>query len=529
MGRQMKLLTKLALCSRFRLNELRYTKDRRMKRRYFLIGLLITVLMVMVVIYICGLSYGLVSLGMGYLVPAVLTLLVSGVTFIYTVFQAGPVLFVQHTYENQITLPVTVRTIIISRFLSMYVINMLAGMGIMIPGLAVYGVLERPGILFYLYGLVSMIFLPLLPLTAASIAGALITGVSSRWKKSNLAATGLTLILICLILASSFWLSGKEENQLMDLVQQAAVLLEQQIQSIYPPAMWVTQALVQGKTGMLALFLFISATSFVLFLEILQRYYEKICSLLASHIAKGNYHMKRLSASTIVYSMTKRELRHYFSSVVYVTNTLVGEVLMVFLAVGVFVMGRENIEQMFQIPGLLERVLPVMCGMLPAMMPVSACSVSIEGKQWWMMQTLPVSIKEIVYSKVLTSIIIAFPFYLVSEILLLVALKPDVVYAVCLIFVPVVYIVFLSVAGVALNLKLPLMEWESEVRVVKQSASVFLMIPAGIVSGVAPAGILIYFYHIPAYMIYGALVCLFTGGAWLLKNRICKNNKYIFL
>ncbi len=55
------------------------------------------------------------------------------------------------------------------------------------------------------------------------------------------------------------------------------------------------------------------------------------------------------------------------------------------------------------------------------------------------------------------------------------------------------------------------------------------MIPAGIVSGVAPAGILIYFYHIPAYMIYGALVCLFTGGAWLLKNRICKNNKYIFL
>ena len=527
MGRQIKLLTKISLCSRFRLNEFRYTNDRGLKRRYLFMGLLVAVLILMAVAYVCGLSYGLIVMQMGDLVPAVLTLIVSVAVFLYTVFQAGPLLFELHTYENQITLPVTVRAIIISRFLSMYIISMLAGMGVMVPGLAVYGVMEHPGVTFYLYGLISMIFVPLVPLTAASITGVVITGISSRWKRSGLVATGLALCAICLVFLVSFWLSGRDEQQLMDLVQQMASLLERQIQRLYPPALWISQALVQGNIRMLALFLLVSAGGFIFFLELLQHFYEKICSLLGSYFAKGNYRMKRLSARGILYSMVQREMRHYFSSTVYVTNTLAGEVLMVFLAVAVLVSGSDSIEQMTGMPGLLERVLPVILGMLPAMMPLSACSVSMEGTQWWMMQTLPVSVRDIVYSKALTSIIIALPFYLVSEILLLVALKPDLPGAVCLIVVPVVYIVYVSVLGVAVNLKFPVMEWESEVRVVKQSASVFVMSVTGIISGMVPAGILIYFRNSPAYIIYGALLCLLTGVTWVIMTQICRNNRYM--
>ncbi|MGN1179716.1 MAG: hypothetical protein ACI4SD_00775 [Suilimivivens sp.] len=494
MIRQIRLLTGVSLCNLFGINEFRFTKDTKKKTRYYLMSVLWCFLIVLMAMYVCALSYGLCHMKMGDLVPALLSMLVAVIVFLFTMFKAGPVLFDRRAYERQITLPVTVRAVVISRFLTMYFSNMLLGLLVMVPGMAVYGVMERPGLSFYFYGILGSIFLPLLPLTAASAFGALIAGISSRWKKKNLVAIVLSMIFVCVIMIGSVGLSRMEETQLEEMLLHMAELFEAQIEGIYPPAIWLSKAMISGKAGMLILFLAVSAGGFVLFLEILRPFYEKICGLLCANEAKRNYQMKELPARSVRRSLVEKELRRYFSSTVYVTNTLVGEVLMVLVAIAVAVMGKESIENMVGIPGVVERVLPVMLGALPAMMPTTACSISMEGKQWWLMQTLPVKEKDILQSKVITNLVVAAPFYLVSEVVLIFALRPSFVSILYLVIVPALYILFGAVAGVLINRKFPVFDWENETRVVKQSVSTFLAMLLGIIVGMVPLAVLIYFH-----------------------------------
>ena len=141
MMRQIRLLTKISLYGMFGLNELRFTKDTRKRVKAGFMAVLWLLLIVMLAGYVGLLSFGLVAMGMGQFVPAILGMAVSLLVFFFTVFKAGPVLFDRKVYEKQIAMPVTVRAVIVSRFLSMYITDMLLGLLVLLPGMVVYGVM----------------------------------------------------------------------------------------------------------------------------------------------------------------------------------------------------------------------------------------------------------------------------------------------------------------------------------------------------------------------------------------------------
>ena len=55
-----------------------------------------------------------------------------------------------------------------------------------------------------------------------------------------------------------------------------------------------------------------------------------------------------------------------------------------------------------------------------------------------------------------------------------------------LVVLPIVYLCFSSVLGISVNLTFPNFEWENEVSVVKQSASMMIAMFTGVLSGVIP-------------------------------------------
>lgn len=508
MAGQIRKLTWLSLCGMTGLNEFRFTRDKKKKIGFLLMGLLWLFLGGMIVFYVGLVSYGLVLMKLGHLVPAVLALCVTMIVFLFTVVKAGPVLFDKNVYERQIALPVTVRAILVSRFLSMYLADLLWSALVMAAGMAAYGILERPGLSFYLFGIIGSLFLPLLPLTAAAVVGAVIAGISSRWKQKNLAAILLTLLFTCAILIGSFRMSGADESRMVGMMQEMAVLLEEEIGKIYPPALWLSESMTAGNAGKMLLFLGLSSGCFAVFVKVVERFYARITVLLGTREAKGNYRMRELAVSSVRGSMVERELRHYFSCPVYVTNTMIGYVMMAMLAIAVALAGEEAIEQLVAVPGLARRVLPVLLGMMPAMMPMTACSISMEGKHWWMMQTLPVSAREVIHSKVWANLVVIAPFYLVSVVVTAVALKPGAAELFGLAAVPAAQICFGVWAGIVINRLFPVFDWESEARVVKRSMSMFLMIFVGLFAGVVPMAVLLVFPAVPAVTVNLVLVAV---------------------
>lgn len=511
MIKQIKLLTKIQLCNLFSINEFRYTKDKKRKFQIALFGAIWFLVLGYIAAYAGGISFGLCSLQVGQFVPAVLSMSVAMVVFLFTTFKAGAVIFSKKSYDLQMPLPVSTTTVVISRFLTMYVTNLGLTLFVMIPGFLVYGCMEKTGIFFYLYGIIGILFLPLLPLTAATIIGAGMVAIASRYKRKNLVEIILTFAFVLVLFLGSFSMTGMEEGDINEMLYNMAEMLETKISSTYPPALWLSNAMILENHLQMLLFVGSSILLFVVLILVLQKNYVKICSILHAHGAGKAYEMDALQSKSILRSLWERELRHYFSSSIYVTNTMIGYLMMVVVALALLVMGTEKVETAIGVTGVVSRVLPIVLGMVAALMPTTASSISIEGKEWWIAQTLPISMKQLITSKILMNITVVMPFYFVSEILACIAVKPKGTELLWLVLIPALYIILGAVSGMVINLKLPVFNWESEVYVVKQSAAVFVSMLTGMICGVVPMAIMILCQNLSADLLYVAIALVMVG------------------
>ena len=99
------------------------------------------------------------------------------------------------------------------------------------------------------------------------------------------------------------------------------------------------------------------------------------------------------------------------------------------------------------------------------------------------------------------------PFYILSEIFLMIAVKPSILEAVWLILVPAALIIFTTVFGIFSNLMFPVFDWENEAAVVKQSTTSMISVFMSMV--------IVLIFALPVFLISSvpsdvilALVCL---------------------
>lgn len=488
MSKQIIRLCRLQLTNLFGFNEFRYTKDKGKKGRYLALAAVWLLLIAMAVTYVSALSYGLVYMGMAEIVPMYLYGMASLLILMFSFFKAGSTIFSMKGFEILVSLPVSRAAIIISRFGCMYLTNLMLEFVIMLPGLVCYGYFVRPAVGFYFVFLLGSLFLPLLPLTISSILGAAITAVSSRMRHKSLAESLLAMAVVVAVMVGTWGLSDQGTQMSKEALQNMAEMISAQVGSIYPPAIWFSNAL-SGDIAELALLLAVPAAIFTAFVAVLQKYFLNICAAVHAVTTKNNYQMTRLQKSSHVTALWRRELKRYFSSSVYVTNTLVGYVLAVLASAAILIAGMDKVVSTLEIPGaeaVIMRCFPYGISCLLCMTNITACSISIEGNTFWQMQSLPVTTKEFYDSKILANLSIAAPFYLLSVILLGIAVRPAGLALVWLLVIPVCYILFCSVAGITVNLMFPIFNWESEVRVVKQSASMMVAMLMGMIVTVLP-------------------------------------------
>lgn len=493
---QIKCLTAIQLCNLCGLNVVRYGRDTKKRIRFIGMGVLYILLMVLLWMYLGMFTIGMIRLGVGKVVPFYLYMMVSLVILCFSFFKAASVIFQQNPYELQMSLPVSKAAIVSSRFLTMYVIDLLVCLAVVLPVGILYAVMMKPGISFYLWGLIGIVLLPSIPLAAATAAGAAIYAVSARMRHKNLISIGLSMLLVLGIMFGNFSLIGHQESlEQVDisLMRNLAVMLIEQIGHIYPPAKWFGTSVTEGNAFSGMMLAAVSVLFAVILLAVLQKYFVAICSSLNATIAKKNYKMGNLNTSSVLKALWKRELRRYFASSIYVLNTMIGYVLLVMAAVAFWIIGEEKMLQMLGLPFQIELIpiLPFALTLIGNMMPMAACSISMEGKQWWIAKTLPITMKQVLDGKIAANLSIAIPFFAVAEVFVFLAVRPTLSEGIWLILIPLVYTMFLSVAGLSINLAVPLMEWESEVRVVKQSASMMLELLLGFVSALIPIGLIL--------------------------------------
>lgn len=476
MVKQIKLLTKVQLYNFMGINEFRFSKDKSKRGKTLLLMVTWAFLIVMMCGYIGAAAYGYIMIGLGNVLPMYLTMLAGMIIFIFSLLKAGNMIFQKHGYEMLCSLPVSQTSIVVSRFLSMYVGNLLLAFGIMLPGMAVYAYFERPGITFYIMGVLGTVFIPLLPMTVATFFGAVIAAISSRMKHQGMVNAVLSVILFMAIMAGSMFLGEMGETITPEMLRNLSEMMESMIGKIYPPAVWLGKAMLHADVWKALLYFGLSSLCFVLMVAVVSKNFHQICLKLYGTTAKHDYQMESLKATSVLGTLYKKEVKRYFASSIYVTNTIIGPIMMVLVAGAVFVLDTEQIAGYLMIDsGIVENIvikaMPFLMAAISCLMTTTCTSISMEGKEWWIVKSLPISAKELFDSKILLNLTIITPFYLVSEILLMIALRPGFVEMIWLVILPVILMTFACVFGITANLLLPSFHWENEVTVVKQSAS----------------------------------------------------------
>lgn len=153
----------------------------------------------------------------------------------------------------------------------------------------------------------------------------------------------------------------------------------------------------------------------------------------------------------------------------------------------------------------------------------------MEGKSLWIIQSLPVSGKQVLMSKLklplLLTWISAIPLVIVVEWLI----KPSLLNGILIPASACVYAVLMAEIGLVLNLKMPNLHWTSEIVPLKQSAPVTITLFGGWLMIVALAGIYVLLKNAVSATAFGILLCavlLITAG-WLYHCLMTKGAKIL--
>ncbi|WP_131469375.1 hypothetical protein [Ruminiclostridium cellobioparum] len=119
----------------------------------------------------------------------------------------------------------------------------------------------------------------------------------------------------------------------------------------------------------------------------------------------------------------------------------------------------------------------------------TAPSISLEGKNLWIVKSLPLKAMDIFRSKILLNLVITAPILVICSTVLTAVLGFTILEYLLIVAVGCSYCVFIAVAGLIINLHFPKLEWNTQVAAVKQSASVMLALAAGFLSIMLPIGI----------------------------------------
>jgi len=342
-------------------------------------------------------------------------------------------------------------------------------------------------IVFFLYLFIGIVFIPLLPIVMAAIIAFAISYISSRMKHKALILNIGTLIVIVIVVMGSFKI-----DKIINMVIANSASIAEGIKTIYPPSYYFTDALASLNLLSMVKLILWSIIPFILFLIIFGRSFKSINLRLGETFKKSNYKLTTLKTNTLRGALIKKEFKRYFSSSIYVTNTIIGVVLVTVAAVACLIMGGEfMLDQMAQssdtdiqaIAPLLKQVMQftplIILSFGVGLTCTTGSAISIEGKNLWILKSSPLEVKDIFISKIAVNIILLVPAIIFDTSMLAIAFDLTLINFMWTILIPTLLAILVSVGGLLINLYFPKLDWTSEVQVVKQSLSSMISILMG--------------------------------------------------
>lgn len=406
-----------------------------------------------------------------------------------SVYKIPGYLYTFKDYDMLMALPLKPSAILTSKMIFVYLSNLGVAIVVGIPPLVVYGLKTSAGLLYYIFVAISSFFIPLIPIAIGAVFAYFLGRISSKFRSTNVFLLVGSLVLFLAIMGGSTMVSRVDAN----LVQNSIPTVTTINDILFWTKIYIT-ALKDTDIISLLTFVVISILIFAIFIVVFSAGFKSINSKMSEKFKASNYKMTTLTVSSPLKAIYMKELKFYFSSYIYVMNTGFGIIMMTIFSFATAVFGKETVSKVLEIP-MIDAYLPLMIILIFVFCInftfTTAASISLEGKNLWIVKSLPISEESILLSKILVNLTLTIPALIINTSVISFALKFNAATVLAVFSVSLMYCFLQPIIGILLNLFFPKLEWTTHVAVVKQSASSLLATLFGFITIAVPAIIFI--------------------------------------
>lgn len=414
---------------------------------------------------------------MEWLYFAIMGLMAFFLSIVGSVFQTYSSLYQAKDNDLLLSMPIKPINILFSRMMGVVLTGLLYSSLVWIPA-ALYYAIAKPGFPF----LLPLLQLPAIVFFSSTVTcflGWLIALISSRLKKKS-----FVTVIFSLLFFSAYMLLANRFNGIVQSIiansSQIAITIKTWFFPMYllgigaAGNVWGLLGFWGISVGLLSLCIFIMSVSFM----------KIVTTNQGTNSSKRKVGKNR--QRSIEGALLHREWKRFTSSATYMLNTGCGVIFMILLAAVVLIKQKELVLflQMADkmLPGI-QRFFPVALLVIMMFMistnPVSAPSISLEGKTLPMIRSLPVSTQSVFVAKRRLHFFFNLPAMLITLILVGIALRLPIHILLMAMIPSACYIWFFADLGIVLNLKHVNLNWTNETVPVKQGVSVTLSMFGG--------------------------------------------------
>ncbi len=372
--------------------------------------------------------------------------------------------------ELLLSMPFTKVEIMIAKALSRLCFNFLIVIMFFLPSVIAYMVYTPFSIAAFAGCITVMILIPLMAVGLSSLVDYLVTVCFSNSKFGNISKAVMTLIiLVGVVFVYEFAIIDPASPLMLKMVSWMI--------TFNPFVMW-------PLIGCFVAFFVIG---------------NWLNALLLNREGRATqYKSVAISSKTTTpfKSILKNETNRYFNSPTMMLNTLIGPLGMIALTIWLAVDHAQTVLTMVCFAmGLPVEIGYLIIALVFAALTIltypAAFSISLEGKQLWILRSMPIPAHTILNAKILFNIILVAPISLICSIILQITLQLSAFNFIMLLVIPILANVLISYMGVFINLCFPKLEFESENAVIKQSMSSLIMMLGGMIVIMALIGLTI--------------------------------------
>ena len=490
----------------------------------------------------------LAPLGLQSLILSVTVAAGSLIVFVFGIFYVISVFYHTKDIERLLAMPFRPFEIVAAKFLSLVVFEYLTSIVFLIP-LAVYGIKNGEGPVFYIYALLTLLLIPIIPLTLNAVIIMPVMRFVKLFRNKDAFTTISSILLMFLALGLNFYIQKAATSGIAtEAMISKADKIAQLGTSVFPGSIFAAKALVyagniKGLLFILAFFV-CSALAVGIVMLLAQWLYIPAASAVTSSYSKSKKLSssemdKQLSSSGSTRSYIKKEIAVLVRTPIFFLNNVIINFLwpiiigMTFLYPSSEGSGQpltEIIKGSIDYSSLKILIIILFVSFSAGIFTggtngIAATCLSREGLSFNLMKIWPISY----FKQIMIKCTVGFIFSMIGIICTLAVFffiaQPPVWILLLIFLASAPGVIFSNLFTVVFDLINPKLHWDNEQKAVKQNMNYMfaMFLSMGIAAGVVSGGILLPLEPVFKAVILVALAVLVNViMLYVLKNLIPK-------